>query len=67
MQAFARAAESLPLPQQTAEASTLERNTRSNRGAFILPAIGVVLGLICVMSLCTLIPLLVILSAEVSR
>lgn len=67
LQTLARAAESLPAPQQTVEATRLERNTRSNRGAFLLPAIGIVFGLLCIISLCGMIPAIFLLSAEASR
>lgn len=67
LQTLARIAESLPAPQQTAEASRLERNTRSNRGAFILPAIGVVVGLLCIISLCAIVPVVFLLVSEASR
>lgn len=67
LQALARAAEAIPPPKQTAEASALERNTRSNRGAFVLPAIGLTLGLVCLASVCALVPVLLILSLEAAR
>lgn len=67
LQAVARVAEALPPPQQTAEASSLERNTRSHRNAFILPAIGIVFGVLCVLSVCALMPALLLLSTEASR
>lgn len=60
----ARAAESLPPPQQTAEASGLERTTRSNRNALLLPALGVVFVLLCGLSVCALVPVAVLLLGE---
>ena len=62
--AVARVAESLPPPQQTAEASGLERTTRSNRNALFLPALGIVFALMCGLSLCALVPVAVILLSE---
>jgi hypothetical protein len=62
--ALARAAEGLPAPTQTAEATGLERTTRSNRNALILPAVGVVFGLLCVLTVCALVPVAVMLLAE---
>jgi len=59
--AVARVAESLPPPQQTAEASGLERTTRSNRNALFLPALGIVFALLCGLSLCALVPVAMIL------
>jgi hypothetical protein len=57
----ARAAEGLPPPQQTAEASGLERTTRSNRNALFLPALGIAFALLCGLSLCALVPVAMIL------
>ncbi len=59
--AVARAAESLPPPQQTAEPSGMERAARVNRNAFILPAIGVVMALVCGLSVCAFVPVIVLL------
>lgn len=64
LRALARAAEALPPPAQTAEASQLERNAQSNRGAFVLPAIGVVLAIICGSAVCVLIPAFLLIAAE---
>jgi hypothetical protein len=60
----ARVAESLAPPQQTAAASGLERTTRTNRNAFLLPALGLVFALLCGLSLCALVPAVVILLSQ---
>lgn len=64
LRVLARAAEALPPPTQTAEASQMERNAQSNRGAFILPAIGIVLAIVCGSAVCVLVPALALIAAE---
>jgi hypothetical protein len=49
---LARAVEALPPPAQAAEASGLESRSRSNRDAFLGPALLIVFGLLGGMSVC---------------
>jgi hypothetical protein len=62
--AIARAAEGMAPPQQTAEATPLERTVQSNRGAFLLPALGITCGVLAVIGVCTVVPMALILIAE---
>ncbi len=57
LRALAEAAEALPAPQATAAPTALERNSRANRGAFLLPAVLIVMGFIAVLLVCSLAPL----------
>jgi len=56
---LARSAESLPPPTKTAEASTLERNTRVDRNKLILPVLGIIFAIVVVVGVCGLIPVMV--------
>jgi hypothetical protein len=64
LHALAEAAEALPPPQMTAVATTLERNARANRGAFVLPAVLVVMGLIGALLVCAVVPTLLLVIAN---
>jgi hypothetical protein len=64
MQILAETAEAERPPANPVEASGLERRNRSHRDAYIWPAVGIVLALVCGGSLCGVVPLLIFLALE---
>src|SRR5689334_14434398 len=61
---LARTAEGLPAPEKIVEASSLERSTRVDRNKFILPALGITCGIVALISLCAIIPAIVLALSE---
>jgi len=53
--ALARIAETLPPPRERLEPSRLERNSRTNRGAFLLPAFGLIVAILAAVVACPLV------------
>jgi hypothetical protein len=61
---LARAAEGLPAPEKIIEASALEKSTRVDRNKIILPVVGITCGVVALISLCAIIPAIVLSLSE---